>query len=53
MITGRSIGFLELYHAWHVSGRGGLLDMPAKQADAVLILNDEFEKELARERQRT
>jgi hypothetical protein len=39
------LSFLEQFHIWKATGKGDLLSMEAKSADAILVLEQEWQKE--------
>ena len=41
-ITPQSIEWLELYFAWKTEGGGGLMNRPAREADAMMTLEREL-----------
>jgi hypothetical protein len=45
-ITPESVALLEKFHAWKASGAINLLELPARDAAAILLLETEFRKEL-------
>jgi hypothetical protein len=44
-ITAQSVAWLEAFYAWRLTGRSGLDDVPARLADAFLILEVELMEE--------
>jgi hypothetical protein len=44
LITPESIERLERFLAWRFAGGGGLMDLPAKDGDAFLVLEEERRK---------
>lgn len=48
LITAESLEFLERYYAWKISGKPDLAKMNARQAEAFLILENEWRKEAER-----
>jgi hypothetical protein len=48
VITGESMYLLEEFSAWKLCAAGSLRTMPARVADAILILENEFRAELVR-----
>lgn len=45
LISADSLSFLEQFHTWKAAGRGSLLSVEAKSADAILTLEHEWQKE--------
>jgi len=46
VITGQSLHWLEIFRFWKSMGAGPVWDMPAKCADALLLLEKEWQKEM-------
>ena len=46
VITGQSLDLLEKFRLWKLMGQGPLWNMEAKCADALLLLNEEWQKEM-------
>ncbi len=46
IITSQSLHWLEMFRFWKSMGAGPMWDMPAKCADALLLLEKEWQKEL-------
>ena len=46
VVTAASLAWLERFHAWKACG-GDLLERPAKEAEAILLLESELRKEYA------
>ncbi len=44
-ITAQSVAWLEAFYAWRLTGRQTLDDVPARQADAFLVLEGELMEE--------
>ncbi len=51
-ITPESVALLEKFHAWKASSGVNLLELPARDAEAILLLETEFRKELMYAEQR-
>jgi hypothetical protein len=49
LITVQSLKWLDEFNAWKTLGAVNLLNINAKTADAIALLDVEFRKELARE----
>ncbi len=47
LITAESLAFLEKFHAWRGSGGVNLLDIAARDAEAILLLEAEWRKEIS------
>lgn len=45
VITGESLHFLEQFRFWKETGGGSLMEMEAKDADAVLLLERAWQEE--------
>ena len=46
VITAESAAWLDEFFTWKVGGPGSLLDLPARKADAFLVLEREWRMEL-------
>lgn len=42
LVTPQSVEFLEKFFTWKFSGGGGLAELPARDADAFLVLEREW-----------
>jgi hypothetical protein len=47
-ITGESVGWLEEFHAWRRLGYPDARSLTARQAEALLLLEDELSQEVRR-----
>ncbi len=45
LITAESLQFLEEFHVWKLAG-GSVRDMPAKQVDAFVVLEQQWREEM-------
>jgi hypothetical protein len=48
-ITAESIGWLEAYYAWRAFGFGNPAEMPAREVEAFLVLDNEINTEKRRD----
>ena len=46
-VSAASLGFLEKFQAWKAGGCLNLLNLPSRDAQAVLLLEPEWKKELS------
>ena len=52
LIRAESLEFLERYYAWKISGKKDLTKLSARQAEAFLILENEWKKEAEKTNER-
>jgi hypothetical protein len=45
LITAESLSYLEVFLSWKAAGGGSVLLMDAKSADAILALEEEWQRE--------
>jgi hypothetical protein len=44
VITGESLSYLELFLSWKAAGGGSIFSIDAKGADAILALEEEWQR---------